>query len=728
MAAHQQVGSFEVVNTFGVLRKNGGNVASYFCTPDGRVVHALAGPVPAIELLDAAHWAVETFQQTGGDPARIGEAHRDAARAPDLRGTARSQAKIHELLSDPPLPSLGDVYRPIFEDILGQRISKPDNDITRAETAFAAARRAKLPLLLILHKGKDNAGVLQEWNQIMADRGRTGGNLLALLGRSYVVVALPLKELAALSGRMHIPPYAAPDNDSPLFVIARSNGHQLDAVTTWNKPDALAYALALGLVQEAKEHDRSPVQLQTLLEQIGRSTRASPATCSGSRPRQRPAGRPLRSPPRGDLDPMRPHILPLALALVLAMSPCGFADPEIFSLDPETGPAGTVITLKGKGLELTEHVVFAVGRTVKPARFKVVSDRELEIIAPEYYRPHAAATVAVFTRAGATVAMPATAQTIRDSTRAAISRDLGASFYHVLDGGIVNDATSVSLIESGGIVEHGTRTGMHFVRRGGMLLDFENPNGIVFHEPGAIFGPEIGRSRLRLTFIKVSSVSVSPGVGPFTYERIFPPDPGDAPAAPPQIRSIEPHSASAGDIIILHGHGFGRTTSVLAVEGVNRPRPAGFRVVSDDVLKVEVPDESSSLGPQLLVVLGSEGVTITVPRDRMVRAALNNGVTPDHHPFYWLDSGDIAGLDGGVPVFVKKGGLLTRSGSSLVFVEHGGRIADGAGGPPIGLYYEPGAVVPQSLKTGRNAREVPQIVLSFLPHALVIIPGPVFRR
>ncbi len=270
MAAHQQVGSFEVVNTFGVLRKNGGNVASYFCTPDGRVVHAVTGPVPANELLDAARWAVETFEQTGGDATRIGEAHREAALAADLRGTARSQEKIHRLLSDPPLPPLGEVYRPIFEDILGQRISKPDNDITRAETAFAAARRSKLPLLLILHKEKDNAGVLQEWSRMLADRGQVGGNPLGLLARSYVVVALPLKDLAALSGQMHIPPYASPDNDSPLFVIARSNGHQLDAVTTWNKPDALAYALALGLVQEAKENDRSPEQIGSLDKGLAR--------------------------------------------------------------------------------------------------------------------------------------------------------------------------------------------------------------------------------------------------------------------------------------------------------------------------------------------------------------------------------------------------------------------------------------------------------------------------
>jgi hypothetical protein len=425
--------------------------------------------------------------------------------------------------------------------------------------------------------------------------------------------------------------------------------------------------------------------------------------------------------------------LSLALTLVLVLAPGVFADPEIFSLNPETGPAGTVITIKGKGLETTEHVVFAVGRTVKPARFKVVSDRELEVIAPEYYRPLAAATVAVFTRSGATVAMPATAQTIRDSprsavSRGAVSRDLGTSFYHVLDGGVVNMATSVSLIESGGIVEFGTRSGMHFVKRGGMLLDFENPNGIIFHEPGAIFGPEIGRSRLRLTFIKVPSVSVSPGVGPFLYDRILPPDPGNVPALPPEIRSIEPQSAAAGDIITLHGHGFSRATSVLAVEGVDRPRSAGFRVVSDTILKVEVPDESSSVGPQLLIVLTTEGVTITVPRDRTVRAARNNAITPNHHPFYWVDSGDIAELGGGVPVFIKKGGLLTRSGSSLVFVEHGGRLADDASGPPIDLYHEPGAVVPQSFKNGRNAHEVPRVVPSFLPHAFVVSPGPVFRR
>ena len=83
-----------------------------------------------------------------------------------------------------------------------------------------------------------------------------------------MVVALPLNELPALSRRLGVSPYAAPDQGSPLFVITRSNARQLAAVTTWDKTDDLAYALAQGIVQEAKEHDRSGPQLRTLLAAV----------------------------------------------------------------------------------------------------------------------------------------------------------------------------------------------------------------------------------------------------------------------------------------------------------------------------------------------------------------------------------------------------------------------------------------------------------------------------
>jgi hypothetical protein len=56
------VSSFQKVATFRIVgkQKQGGNVASYFCAPDGRVLHVIAGPVNAATLLREAKWVVET--------------------------------------------------------------------------------------------------------------------------------------------------------------------------------------------------------------------------------------------------------------------------------------------------------------------------------------------------------------------------------------------------------------------------------------------------------------------------------------------------------------------------------------------------------------------------------------------------------------------------------------------------------------------------------------------
>ena len=41
VSAFQKVGTFKIVDG----QKQGGNVAAYFCTADGRVLHVVAGPV-----------------------------------------------------------------------------------------------------------------------------------------------------------------------------------------------------------------------------------------------------------------------------------------------------------------------------------------------------------------------------------------------------------------------------------------------------------------------------------------------------------------------------------------------------------------------------------------------------------------------------------------------------------------------------------------------------------
>jgi hypothetical protein len=71
------VSSFQKVATFRIAggQKQGGNVASYFCAPDGRVLHIVAGPVDAGTLLREARWVVESAKkamaESKGDGAQF---------------------------------------------------------------------------------------------------------------------------------------------------------------------------------------------------------------------------------------------------------------------------------------------------------------------------------------------------------------------------------------------------------------------------------------------------------------------------------------------------------------------------------------------------------------------------------------------------------------------------------------------------------------------------------
>jgi hypothetical protein len=59
VSGFQKVGTFKIVNQ----QKQGGNVAAYFCAPDGRVLHCVAGPVDAGTMLREAKWVVDTTKK-----------------------------------------------------------------------------------------------------------------------------------------------------------------------------------------------------------------------------------------------------------------------------------------------------------------------------------------------------------------------------------------------------------------------------------------------------------------------------------------------------------------------------------------------------------------------------------------------------------------------------------------------------------------------------------------
>lgn len=138
VATYQKVGTF----TINGGQKQGGNVASYFCTPEGRVLHAIAGPVKADVLLREARWVVESAKLAALDGGKSElrlrqfwcKAHGDRLRQEhqvDIAQLGRLKhrlhldkpGKVHMLLATAPLPRLEQIYKLVFEKILYEKVS-----------------------------------------------------------------------------------------------------------------------------------------------------------------------------------------------------------------------------------------------------------------------------------------------------------------------------------------------------------------------------------------------------------------------------------------------------------------------------------------------------------------------------------------------------------------------------------------------------------------------------
>lgn len=138
IAMYQKVGTF----TINGGQKQGGNVAGYFCTPEGRVLHVIAGPVNADVMLRESRWVVETAKLADLDAGKndvrlrafwrkahgerlLREHHLDATRRGSLqrRLHLNNEGKVHLLLATVPLPRLDKIYRLVFEKILNEKVS-----------------------------------------------------------------------------------------------------------------------------------------------------------------------------------------------------------------------------------------------------------------------------------------------------------------------------------------------------------------------------------------------------------------------------------------------------------------------------------------------------------------------------------------------------------------------------------------------------------------------------
>ena len=143
--------SFQKVATFKIVgaAKQGGNVASYFCAPDGRVLHIIAGPVDSATFLREAKWVVETVKTTmkeadgdgGKFKAIMRKAH--AKKLSDETGIA-----VEPITFDPPEPQDDKdslTYRDPTGATLAPKLPPPpiDGPDVRLEKAEFAKRQAK---------------------------------------------------------------------------------------------------------------------------------------------------------------------------------------------------------------------------------------------------------------------------------------------------------------------------------------------------------------------------------------------------------------------------------------------------------------------------------------------------------------------------------------------------------------------------------------------------------
>jgi hypothetical protein len=185
VSSFQRVGTFKINNG----TKQGGNVAVYFCAPDGKVLDVIAGPVNAKTLLEEANWVLSSTKRAITDSKNDGTrfkalmrkyhadrlqekhgvrvtpvlkdqilqdektalAYRDRdgrSLAPilplppienqrDVKGQPSNDAKVHRLLAAHALMKIENLYGAVFEGILGEKVStKP----VEANSPFTKAK------------------------------------------------------------------------------------------------------------------------------------------------------------------------------------------------------------------------------------------------------------------------------------------------------------------------------------------------------------------------------------------------------------------------------------------------------------------------------------------------------------------------------------------------------------------------------------------------------------
>jgi hypothetical protein len=150
VSSYQKVATFKIVGG----NKQGGNVAAYFCAPDGRVLHCVAGPVDAGTFLRESKWVVETAKtcikdSTGKDGKVDGAKFKEQFRKAHAEKLKSEFGIVVEAVTYDPPAAMDDKDALTYRDPTGRPLAPKlppppidGPDVTLGDKKFDALQKA----------------------------------------------------------------------------------------------------------------------------------------------------------------------------------------------------------------------------------------------------------------------------------------------------------------------------------------------------------------------------------------------------------------------------------------------------------------------------------------------------------------------------------------------------------------------------------------------------------
>ena len=192
--------------------KNGGNVVSYFCTHEGRLIHAVGGPVDGDKLLSEAKWALQLAQDMQTQPSQskadfVREAHENASQPVSRTGHANSwnrgdrsaQSHIHRLLVPYAYLPMSQVESKLFRALSGEKFESNRTQILDASEVFTRAEKRDRPVLLVLRNHLHVNSPQSRWQRTSPVASVFNNYKVKQQLNKFEVASLPKIQLAAFT-------------------------------------------------------------------------------------------------------------------------------------------------------------------------------------------------------------------------------------------------------------------------------------------------------------------------------------------------------------------------------------------------------------------------------------------------------------------------------------------------------------------------------------------------